>query len=229
MRKIKILFITTIMAIVTIIIFYKNGLILNTIGIDFENPFAKAVVVPPSYSDIDRNNNGIADPLDIVQTARKEVEQRTKYESNYYKGGFPPEGEGVCTDVIWRGLLGADINLKALMDVDIRENTGLYPRVNDKPDPNIDFRRVPNQNVYFQRFSEALTTELIPGDIENLKQWQPGDIVVFLDGYHHVGIVSDRRAKDGTPYFINNNPPFAAEIKLKSFDTPIAAHYRWKY
>jgi uncharacterized protein len=199
------------MVIISTLFIYRDGLILNTIGVNIENPFVKKVEVPSAYSEIDDNHNGIPDPLDIVQSARKEVEQRTKYESNYYSGGFPPDNEGVCTDVIWRGLLGANINLKEVMDLDI------------------DFRRVPNQNVYFQRFTESLTTELIPGDIENLKEWQPGDIVVFLDRYHHVGIVSDKRAKDGTPYLINNNPPFAAEVKLTSFKTPIAAHYRWKY
>jgi uncharacterized protein len=211
------------------VIFYKDGLILHSLGIHIDNPFAKRVVVPAIYAVNDRNQNGIPDPLDIVQTARKEVEQRTKYESNYYGGGYPPNNEGVCTDVIWRGLLGADISLKDLMDMDINENTELYPRVNGKPDPNIDFRRVPNQNVFFQRFAESLTTELIPGDVENLQEWQPGDIVVFLDGYHHIGIISDKRAKDGTPYLINNNPPYAAQVKLTSFSTPIAAHYRWKY
>ncbi|MBD8070099.1 DUF1287 domain-containing protein [Bacillus sp. PS06] len=211
------------------ILFYKNGILLDSIGIHLSNPFTPKVTIEDNYSTTDRNNNGIPDPIDIVTTARKEVEQKTTYKSAYYAGGYPPNDEGVCTDVIWRGLLGADINLKDVMDEDISSHTKLYPRVGGSPDPNIDFRRVPNQFVYFQRFTESLTTELIPGDVENLKEWQPGDIVFFLDGYHHVGIVSDKRAKDGTPYFIHNNPPFAAEVKLSSFKTPIAGHFRWNY
>lgn len=116
------------------------------------------------------------------------------------------------------------------MDADIVEHTHLYPRVDGKPDPNIDFRRVPNQFVYFERYAESLTTELITGDNENLQQWQAGDIVVFMErNFHHVGIISDKKAKDGTPYFIHNIRPFAAEVKLSSFNTPIAGHYRWKY
>ncbi|UTW69263.1 DUF1287 domain-containing protein [Anaerobacillus sp. HL2] len=51
----------------------------------------------------DRNQNGIADSQ-YCRTARKEVEQRTKY-SNYYRGGYPPDEEGVCTDVVWRGFV----------------------------------------------------------------------------------------------------------------------------
>ncbi len=187
------------------------------------------VQIPQSHSSVDENHNGVPDPIDIVNAARKEVEQRTNYKSAYYSGGYPPDDEGVCTDVIWRGLMGADIPLKELMDEDIAEHTDLYPRVNNTPDPNIDFRRVPNQFVFFERFTESLTTVLIPGNTENLKQWQPGDIVIFLDGFHHVAIISDKRTKDGIPYVIHNNQPFAAEVKLTSFRTPIAGHYRWKY
>lgn len=212
-----------------IVMFFRDGIILDSLGIHFENPFAQSVEVPDLYSTVDRNKNGTPDPIDVVNAARVEVDQRTTYESNYYAGGYPPDDEGVCTDVVWRGLFGADISLKDLMDKDIAANADLYPRVNGKPDPNIDFRRVPNQNVYFQRFAESLTTEVIPGDVENLKQWQPGDIVVFLDGFHHVALISDKRAKDGTPYVIHNNQPFAAEVKLTSFRTPIAGHYRWNF
>lgn len=209
--------------------FFKSGLILNSLGIYIENPFAKRVTVPEEYSKTDKNSNGVPDPIDIVRAACKEVEQRTNYKSVYYEGGYPPDDEGVCTDVIWRGLLAAGINLKDLMDEDIRQNTELYPRVNGSPEPNIDFRRVPNQQVFFERVTHSLTTELIPGDIENLRQWQSGDIILFLEGQDHVAIVSDKRDKDGTPYIIHNSPPFATEVKLKSIETPIAGHYRWKY
>ncbi|WP_261133520.1 DUF1287 domain-containing protein [Bacillus sp. Marseille-Q3570] len=218
-----------IIGILSFALFFRDGIILDSLGVHFNHPFSKTLVVPQNHSAIDANNNGVEDPIDIVNAARKEVEQRTKYKSAYYAGGYPPEDEGVCTDVIWRGLFGAGIALKELMDEDIAEHTDLYPRVNNAPDPNIDFRRVPNQFVYFERFAESLTTELIPGDVENLKQWQPGDIVLFLDGFHHVAIISDKRAKDGTPYVIHNNQPFAAEVKLTSFRTPIAGHYRWNY
>jgi uncharacterized protein len=230
LKKYFVLFgIFVVIGCLAFITFFRSGLILDFMNINIESPFTKSVIVPDDYVQIDRNNNGIPDPIDIVNAARIEVQQRTKYESNYYAGGYPPDDEGVCTDVIWRGLFGIDVNLKDLIDEDIEKNTDLYPRVNGKPEPNIDFRRVPNQYVYFERFTQVLTTELIAGDIENLRQWQPGDIVVFLDGFHHVAIVSDRRTKDGTPYIIHNNPPFAAEIKLKSIKTPIAGHYRWNY
>ncbi|WP_232726057.1 DUF1287 domain-containing protein [Bacillus sp. FJAT-42315] len=210
-------------------VFFRNGMILDTIGIHLQSPFTKKVVVEKQYSRVDQNENGVADPLDIVQTARKEVENRTKYESNYYVKGYPPESEGVCTDVIWRGLMGIDVELKDLIDQDIQANPSLYPRVNGQPDANIDFRRVPNQHVFLERHAESLTTDFIPGDAKNLAEWQPGDIVVYLEGTDHTGIISDKRAKDGVPYLIHNAPPFAAEIKLSSYSQPIAGHFRWKY
>ncbi|MBG9546280.1 DUF1287 domain-containing protein [Cytobacillus firmus] len=212
------------------ILFFRSGIILDSIGIHIENPLAKKMAVPSDYSQADSNQNGIADPLDMVLTARKEVDQRTPYKSAYYAGGYPPDGEGVCTDVIWRGFQGADVTIKDLIDQDIAENTDLYSRVEGEPDPNIDFRRVPNQNVFFSRFAKALTTELIPGDVKNLQQWQPGDIVVFLSPkFDHIAIISDKRTKDGIPYVIHNSTPFAAEVKLSSFKTPITAHYRWDF
>lgn len=232
LRKIiKILVISITITVVTGFIFattFRSGFILDFLGINIDNPLSKRVIVPDDYSQVDSNGNGIPDPIDIVNAARREVEQRTTYQSTYYAGGYPPDEEGVCTDVIWRGLMGAGINLKDLMDEDIKNNIELYPRTNGKREPNIDFRRVPNQYVYLERFAHSLTTELIRGDIDNLRQWQPGDIVVF-EKLKHVAIVSDRRAKDGTPYIIHNSPPYASEIKLKSYRGSIVGHYRWNY
>ncbi|MBG9585821.1 DUF1287 domain-containing protein [Cytobacillus firmus] len=227
---VKKVFTSIIGVLLFFILFFRSGIIPDSIGIHFGNPFAKKLEVPSDYSQADSNQNGIADPLDMVQTARKEVEQRTPYKSAYYAGGYPPDGEGVCTDVIWRGFQGADVTIKDLIDQDIAENTDLYSRVQGKPDPNIDFRRVPNQNIFFSRFAKSLTTELIPGDVKNLQQWQPGDIVVFLSPkFDHVAFISDKRTKDGIPYVIHNSTPFAAEVKLSSFKTPITAHYRWDF
>jgi uncharacterized protein YijF (DUF1287 family) len=55
----------------------------------------------------DKDNDGINDLDDILAGARQEVINKTKYQSTYCKGGYPPESEGVCTDVIWRGLKNA--------------------------------------------------------------------------------------------------------------------------
>ncbi|WP_040213814.1 DUF1287 domain-containing protein [Clostridium polynesiense] len=209
--------------------YIKEG--ISLVKRESENLFKNDLKVPEEYSKADKNKNGIPDPLDMVQAARREVENETVYVSNYYVGGYPPDSEGVCTDVIWRAFAGMEINLKELMDEDIKKNIKLYPRVNGSPDPNIDFRRVPNQEVFFKRHAQSLPTEVKAWDIENLKQWQPGDIILFLEPYQHVGVISDKRDKDGIPYLIHNSTPHAKEVKLSwiTDSTPLTGHYRWKY
>lgn len=203
---------------------YKS--IINEFVFNFFKPEFK---VTEKYSKVDSNKNGIADPLDIVFGANNEVVNKTKYESNYYSGGYPPDNEGVCTDVIWRGFKATNINLKNLIDKDIKSNIKLYLRVEGKPDPNIDFRRVPNQDVFFRRYCLSLTTEVKARNAENLIEWQPGDIVVFTKGYEHIGIISNKRDKNGVPYVIHNTKPHATTMKLSWFTAPIHAHYRWQY
>lgn len=175
-------------------------------------------------SEMDYNNNGIDDYTDILLGARMEAERHPTYKSTYYAGGYPPENEGVCTDVIWRALKNAGYSLKDLIDEDIANNIEEYPRVNGNPDKNIDFRRVPNLKVFFERNALSLTT-----DLSKIEEWQPGDIVSFENS--HVGIISDKRNKNGVPYLIHNSgQPFREEdvLELLNQFTPISGHYRFK-
>lgn len=179
-------------------------------------------------SENDLDSDGINDSDDILQGARKEILNKPKYKSAYYKGGYPPENEGVCTDVIWRSLKNAGFNLKENIDKDITKNKDDYSRV-DIPDPNIDFRRVKNQYVYFKKYIKNLTVEVIPYDIDNLKKWQAGDIVV-LKKPDHIAIISDKRRKDGVPYIIHNASTYPKEQDLLlwwSKSERIIGHFRF--
>ncbi|NLT96456.1 MAG: DUF1287 domain-containing protein, partial [Clostridia bacterium] len=104
-----------------------------------KNQGTEAIDSPPALKieklvlEIDQDGDGILDLDDIVEGARKEVENQPRYKSAYYSGGYPPQDEGVCTDVIWRAYKNAGYNLKELIDKDIRENTGDYPRVEGRP------------------------------------------------------------------------------------------------
>mgnify|MGYP000987481524 CR=1 FL=1 len=179
----------------------------------------------------DKDGDGINDLDDIVEGARKDIENKPRYTDGYYDGGYPPDNEGVCTDVIWRALKNAGYILKDMIDEDIRKNTDLYPRVQGRPDPNIDFRRVKNLRVFFDRFATTLTTEIIPMDVENLKEWQAGDIVVFDDPMEHIAIISDKRNEYGVPYIIHNCGPYTQENDMLIYwhenYSPIIAHYRF--
>ena len=176
----------------------------------------------------DQDNDGIDDLDEFVQGARSEANRKPRYVNAYYSGGYPPETEGVCTDVIWRAFRDAGYNLKEMVDKDIRDNINAYPRVNGTPEPNIDFRRVPNLVSFFKRKAAALTTEIRPHDIENLKQWQGGDIVVYGSPLWHIGIVSDKRRADGIPLLIHNGGPYATENDmLIDWPSPIIHHFRF--
>lgn len=82
-------------------------------------------------SKTDKDNDGIDDYTDILLGARAEAERHPEYKSVYYAGGYPPETEGVCTDVIWRALQDAGYSLKDMVDADIEQNIDEYPRVDD--------------------------------------------------------------------------------------------------
>jgi len=173
----------------------------------------------------DYNGNGVDDATDILLGARQDAVNKPIYRSRYYEGGYPPEEEGVCTDVIWRAFRNAGYELKDMVDQDIAAHVELYPRVVGEPDPNIDFRRVPNLQVFFQRHARSLTID--PYDIG---AWQPGDIIVF--GNSHIGIISDKRNKDGIPYLIHNSgSPVREEDSLLRIHRKkaISGHYRFSW
>ncbi|GMT50006.1 MAG: hypothetical protein IEMM0008_1545 [bacterium] len=173
----------------------------------------------------DQDGDGILDLDDMVQGARKDAKNKSIYKSAYYRGGYPPKKEGVCTDVIWRAFKNAGYNLKRMMDKDIRKHTKDYPRVNGRSDPNIDFRRVPNQLVYFKKYAKTLTKKVIPNNAKNLIQWQGGDIVTF-DG--HIAIVSDKRRPDGVPYLIHNEYLYTWEKdNFMDWKDYITGHFRY--
>lgn len=187
--------------------------------------------IPRIQLEHDQDQDGIKDLEDILEGAREDARNRPVYRSVYYRGGYPPDNEGVCTDVVWRAFKNAGYDLKKLVDEDISNNVRAYPRVGGKPDPNIDFRRVPNLKIFFDRKATVLITAVIPNNSENLKQWQAGDIVVFGKPIDHIGILSDIRRRDGVPYLIHNGGPYTKEedmlIDWDQNISPIIGHYRW--
>lgn len=211
---IVIVFITLTILITGLLIYQKNKNVYYAKDFDIETVISKT----------DCDNDGIDDYTDILQGAKIEAENKPTYKSAYYSGGYPPDNEGVCTDVIWRALKNAGYSLKDMVDEDIKNNVDEYPRVDGKPDSNIDFRRVPNLKVYFERNQINLTT-----DLSKIEEWQPGDIVVF--GSSHIGIISDKRNKKGIPYLLHNGgQPLREEDILEVYNNyePITGHYRMK-
>lgn len=168
-------------------------------------------------SNIDKDRDGIDDYTDILLGARSYIESNPEYDDEYCQGGYPEDGKGVCTDVIWSAFKSAGYNLKDLVDEDIAKNPSRYSEIT-KPDPNIDFRRVPNLFAFFQKYAESVTL-----NTDEIEAWQPGDIVIFPA---HIAIISDKRNKTGRTYIIHHTPGGAAEQDALSWEKPIG-HFRW--
>ena len=169
-------------------------------------------------SSIDKDNDGIDDQTDILNSVREYIATNPKYKSKYYDSGYPDDEYGVCTDVVAFGLKGAGYDLMELVNEDIKNNRNNYNI--DTIDKNIDFRRVQNLKIYFENNSISLTT-----DVYDIESWQGGDIVIFTN---HIGIVSNNRNKNGVTFIIHHANPFQKyyeEDILESRDD-IIGHYR---
>ena len=107
-----------------------------------------------------------------------------------------------------------------LVNKDIIEHRESYDI--ETVDKNIDFRRVRNLNVYFKNNSVSLTK-----DLSKIGEWQGGDIIVFKN---HIGIISDKRNKDGVPFLIHHEHPIQINYEedvLEFYgDDYIIGHYR---
>lgn len=87
-------------------------------------------------------------------------------------------------------------------------------------DKNIDFRRVKNLKIYLDYNAISLTTDI--NDIEN---WQGGDIVVFKN---HIGVVLDNRNHKGINFVIHHANPYQKyyEEDILEYHNDIVGHYR---
>lgn len=169
-------------------------------------------------SSVDKDEDGIDDQTDILQNTKKYISTKPKYKSKYYESGYPDDQYGVCTDVVAFGLKGAGYNLMNLVNQDVIENKELYPI--DTIDKKIDFRRVKNLKVWFERNAISLTT-----DLSDYEEWQGGDIVIFEK---HIGIISDKRNKDKIPYLIHLANPYQTKYEedILGKKYKIVGHYR---
>lgn len=196
-----------------------NGSLSNRVDIEVSN-YEKVTYTEMDFSNfkriVDYNGNGISDNDEFVIGALEFVGQNPEYKSEYYDGGYPPVGVGVCTDVIASAFLKAGYDLRELVDSDIRLNQSAYNL--DYIDKNIDYRRVNVLRTFFDRNAYVLTN-----DLSLLAEWNAGDIVIFP---HHIGILSSKKNVHGYPYVIHHGgQEIYEEDALEG--ASIVAHYRW--
>jgi uncharacterized protein YijF (DUF1287 family) len=173
----------------------------------------------------------VADPPQLVSAARQQTRSAVTYDGSYVRIGYPmgdvPSNRGVCTDLVIRAYRAVGIDLQVLVHEDMRAHFDLYPRLwgLERPDSNIDHRRVPNLQRFFERAEAEIRTAAAAA-----ATYSPGDLVTWrLPGnLPHIGIVSDRRAPgSGNPLIIHNIGAGPAEEDML-FAYPITGHYRYR-
>ena len=164
----------------------------------------------------------------LVAAARRQIGVTLLYDPAYvemaYPGGDVPAERGVCTDVVVRALRSGGVDLQQAIHEDMRAHFAEYPQQwgLQRPNRSIDHRRVPNQMRWFERegWSQPITV--------NAADYAAGDIAAWKlsgSGLLHIGIVSDRKARDGTPLVIHNIGNGTQEDDIL-FRHAIIGHYR---
>ncbi|NNK00509.1 MAG: DUF1287 domain-containing protein [Desulfatitalea sp.] len=165
---------------------------------------------------------------DIIRAARAQIGKTRGYDASYrrlpYPNGDVPLASGVCTDVVIRTLRAArGMDLQRLVHEDMRAHFKHYPEHwgLSSPDPNIDHRRVPNLQVFFQRQGWSLPLSRKP------ERFHPGDLVTCnVPGNRpHIMIISDKRTAKGVPWVIHNIGAGVRE-ENRLFEFRLTGHYR---
>lgn len=168
---------------------------------------------------------------DIVNALIHRTTQQVTYDGAYhrleYPGGDVPANIGVCTDVLIRSYRQLGIDLQKLVHEDMQNNFRAYPSKRiwglTKPDKNIDHRRVPNLQVYFERHAQVLTKSL------NAADYKTGEIVTWMlpGNLPHIGMVVNQISQDSGHPLIVHNIGRGPEMSDMLFAHTITGHYRF--
>jgi uncharacterized protein YijF (DUF1287 family) len=172
---------------------------------------------------------GDALPQRLAAAAMERTSHSVRYDGSYrriaYPGGDVPDSIGVCTDLVIRSYRAVGIDLQAEVHEDMSSHFGLYPDIwgLQRPDANIDHRRVPNLQTYFRRHGTALPVSRDPGD------YRTGDLVTWMlsGNVPHIGIVAAGRSRDGRRPLIVHNIGAGPRCEDVLFEYEIDGHFRY--
>jgi len=170
--------------------------------------------------------------LDLVKAAKERTTKKVTYDGTYFSIPYPngdvPSNIGVCTDVVIRSFRKLGVDLQKEVHEDMLENFSLYPSKQiwglNRPDKNIDHRRVPNLRVFFERQGVSLNISKDP------KKYLPGDLVTWMlpSNSPHIGVVVDKKSADGVTPLIVHNIGLGPKMNDILFDYLITGHYRYR-
>lgn len=150
------------------------------------------------------------------------------YFSIKYPNGDIPENKGVCTDVIIRCYRKLHIDLQKEVHEDMVSNFSEYPNLKKwgmtKTDTNIDHRRVPNLEVFFERKGTKLPVS------EDPKDYKTGELVTWMINgkLPHIGIITNKKSEDGKRNLIVHNVGGGQVLEDCLFEYKIVGHYSYE-
>ncbi|PBI84223.1 hypothetical protein BSF41_43220 [Flavobacterium sp. ACN2] len=168
----------------------------------------------------------------LSQAAISIIDTSIDYDPSYFKIDYPngdiPKNKGVCTDVIVRSYRILNIDLQKEVHEDMIENFSLYPNLKKwgmtKTDTNIDHRRVPNLEVFFERKGAKLPVT------QNAKDYKTGELVTWTinNKLPHIGIVTNKKSADGKRNLIVHNVGGGQVLEDCLFKYKIVGHYKYE-
>ena len=149
------------------------------------------------------------------------------YFSIKYPNGDIPSSKGVCTDAVIRTYRKLGIDLQKEVHEDMVENFSKYPNLKKwgmtKTDTNIDHRRVPNLEIFFERKGKKLPLS------EDAKDYNTGEIVTWMINgkLPHIGIITNKKSEDGKRNLIVHNVGGGQVLEDCLFEYKIVGHYSY--
>lgn len=165
----------------------------------------------------------------LTEAALERINHKVTYDGAYrsipYPNGDVPDNVGVCTDVVIRSYRKLGIDLQEDVHKDMKAAFKKYPKKwgLNKPDKNIDHRRVPNLQTFFERNGLEYRTN------KYLTDYLPGDLVTWMipGNLPHIGIVVNKKSRDKKRYMIVHNIGRGPKLEDMLFDFKITGHYRY--
>lgn len=175
------------------------------------------------------NPNSFAEKLSnaAISIIDKEVIYTPNYVKLKYPNGDVPAKTGVCTDVIIRAYRKLNIDLQKEVHEDMVANFTKYPNLKKwglkTTDKNIDHRRVPNLEVFFDRKGKTLSIT------QNANDYKTGEMVTWMinNKLPHIGIITHLKSKDGKRNLIVHNVGGGQVLEDCLFSYTIVGHFSY--
>jgi uncharacterized protein YijF (DUF1287 family) len=168
----------------------------------------------------------------LSEAAISIIDPSIKYDPAYFSIAYPngdiPSNKGVCTDVVIRSYRKLNIDLQKEVHEDMKANFNRYPNLKKwgmtKTDTNIDHRRVPNLEVFFERKGTKLPVS------ENGSDYKTGEIVTWMinNKLPHIGIVTSKKSADGERNLIVHNVGGGQVLEDCLFEYKIVGHFKYQ-